>query len=755
MRFLASIFILLSLVHCSTKTNPSEKWRERSLASQDITKAVLSVSKVLSMDDFTALSIESQGVVRKGRVLKFLIDNRNSAKPEIHYLNANYCPKPSCSSPPAEAIFHYDYAVKKLANFHMSKDAYNDATYFSTTLSERKFFDGRLQEMIITLNGQEVSFFAALFIERDLIHEELVSHMMNVVANSFIPGAPLAFVINSQKQTVDTVKAELTAKNISVYTMEQILSNVNFIALNPGTAHGFLRVFPQNPEDIEPYEIPVFSELPLELAVVAGAITTTYQDVGSHVNLKSKERGTPNMVIRNVDEIARLRELDGKPVKLDVTYQGYSIDLSTPEAVMQAYAEKTKGPWQVPSYVAEENIVNYETMCRSGRPRDCLRLARKYGGKVSGVGFLNHPRVAGMGGDLQKKFGYRITPYGLGLPLLYYKEFVKHNSDKNPEFKASLEKLISSEMSANGQTPLPTADKKLLIEKVKQLFLNGEIPPARYAQVVAQVKELKTLVDRENSVSLEKVKVRSSANTEDIKGFNGAGLHDSYSAKLNKLDQQELNCRYEKDIDGDTGLEEMDIKPKNLGCAIKAAYASLWNLTAVRERSFKKFDHSQASMGISLQPEYKFRGHKIAANSVLVTRVIGTQAVYGQQLSTQLGNGLVTNPVANTKAELATITFDASAEHIAINILQYAKPFPTQPPRTTTVMSEKNMLLHSEIARHVEIKYCESVDDYTAPGQKCTAVVNSVSKPYALDFEFKLFDDEQILVKQVRSFHGK
>lgn len=729
-------------------------WR-RQLASQNITKDILSVQQVLSMEDFNALSIESQGVVRKGRVLKFLIDNRNLEKPEIHYLNANYCPKSSCSTPPSEAVFHYDYAVKKLKNFNMNKDTYNEAAYFSTTLQERKFFDGRLQEMVISKNGQEISFFAALFIERDLIHEELVSHMMNVVAKSFIPGAPLAFVINSQTQTVDTVRQELAAKNIAIYTMEEILSNVSYIALNPGTAYGFLRVFPQHPEDIEPYEIPVFSELPLELAVVAGAITTTYQDVGSHVNLKSKERGTPNMVIRNPEEIARLRSLDGKPVKLEVTYQGYTVEASTADAVMQAYAEKTKGPWQSPSYSAEEKIVNYETMCRAGRPRDCLRLARKYGGKVAGVGFLNHPRVAGMGGDLQKKFSYRITPYGLGLPLLFYNEFVQHNSAKNPEFKATLQKLISSEMSKDGQTPLPTAEKKALIEKLKQLFLNGEVPPARYAQVVAEVKALKELVDRENSVSLEKVKVRSSANTEDIKGFNGAGLHDSYSAKLNKLDQQELNCRYEEDIDGDTGLKEMDIKPKNLGCAIKAAYASLWNLTAVRERSFKKFDHSQASMGISLQPEYKFRGHKIAANSVLVTRVIGTQAVYGQQISTQLGNGLVTNPVANTKSELATITFDSSAKHVAINILQYAKPFPDQPARTTPVMSEKNMLLHSEIARHVEVKYCESVDDYTAPGQKCTAVVNSVSKPYALDFEFKLFDDEQILVKQVRSFHGK
>ena len=176
MRFLAFILLPLFLVHCSTKTNISSQWRDRSVASQDITKSVLSVSKVLSMDDFVALSIESQGVVRKGRVIKFLIDNRNAAKPEIHYLNANYCPKASCSSPPAEAVFHYDYAAKKLSNFNMNKDAYNEAAYFTTTIQDRKFFDGRLQEMVITKDGQEISFFAALFIGYHQIAGEILGH---------------------------------------------------------------------------------------------------------------------------------------------------------------------------------------------------------------------------------------------------------------------------------------------------------------------------------------------------------------------------------------------------------------------------------------------------------------------------------------------------------------------------------------------------------------------------------------------------
>ena len=35
---------------------------------------------------------------------------------------------------------------------------------------------------------------------------------------------------------------------------------------------------------------------------------------------------------------------------------------------------------------------------------------------------------------------------------------------------------------------------------------------------------------------MEKIKVRSSANAEDIPNFDGAGLHDSYAATVAKKD---------------------------------------------------------------------------------------------------------------------------------------------------------------------------------------------------------------------------
>jgi hypothetical protein len=140
---------------------------------------------------------------------------------------------------------------------------------------------------------------------------------------------------------------------------------------------------------------------------------------------------------------------------------------------------------------------------------------------------------------------------------------------------------------------------------------------------------------------------------------------------------------------------------------------------AVRERTYKRFDYRSAAMGLSVQTAYKFRkGPKIKANSVLVTRVLGTESMYGQQISTQVKYALVTNPLPNTKSELVVISSDAAAKHFGLNLLQFAKPSATEPALTAMILSREEILKLSEIARAVEVPYCESKANYF-PGQDC------------------------------------
>ena len=65
-------------------------------------------------------------------------------------------------------------------------------------------------------------------------------------------------------------------------------------------------------------------------------------------------------------------------------------------------------------------------------------------------------------------------------------------------------------------------------------FLNATIPPADLAAVKAKLAELLP--------GVKKIKIRSSANAEDVPNFDGAGLHDSFAATVSKQDNPDGSC---------------------------------------------------------------------------------------------------------------------------------------------------------------------------------------------------------------------
>src|SRR5262249_23114172 len=154
------------------------------------------------------------------------------------------------------------------------------------------FYAGTIQTY--TIGDDTEPTYAVQLYPDDVAKEEVILTALQEIKKAFlIPKAKLAFVATGPQQTTDTVKDKIKALGFDVMTIDAILGTIKFFPLNAGEAFGFLRVFPKSIDDLRPTDIPVFDELPLDLSVVAGAITKTYQDVNSHVNLKSKERGTP------------------------------------------------------------------------------------------------------------------------------------------------------------------------------------------------------------------------------------------------------------------------------------------------------------------------------------------------------------------------------------------------------------------------------------------------------------------------------
>ena len=110
-----------------------------------------------------------------------------------------------------------------------------------------------------------------------------------------------------------------------------------------------------------------------------------------------------------------------------------------------------------------------------------------------------------------------------------------------------------------------------------------------------------------------------------------------------------------------------------MGCAVKGVYASLWNKRAVEERSFARIDQRTIAMGLAIVPAYDTES-EVAANAVVVTRVLNTDDVFGYSLSVQQGNNLVTNPDPGTYSEVTIAGFISDDEPTSLTVTRFAKP---------------------------------------------------------------------------------
>ena len=97
---------------------------------------------------------------------------------------------------------------------------------------------------------------------------------------------------------------------------------------------------------------------------------------------------------------------------------------------------------------------------------------------------------------------------------------------------------------------------------------------------------------------MKKIKVRSSANAEDVPNFDGAGLHDSFAATVEQEGQRgRRRAGRDRGRRGDGGEVKRKVSPKSVACAVKGVYASLWNKRAIEERTFARIDHATVAMG--------------------------------------------------------------------------------------------------------------------------------------------------------------
>jgi hypothetical protein len=725
---LAWVFVVCGLALAAPGCSAGDDLGDES--DDELTTSSMSASTITSEATYNAFSIEGGGLGGAGRSMKYLVDLRTPSQPGTNFVNGNYKVD---GKTPQYVKYHYYFAQRKLG---ITEDVgtFNDSTYF---VQNKKFLAGTIQTYKIGRDAKPT--YAIQFYPDDIIKEAKVLEAVKIIKGAFkIPGAKLAFVATGPQQTTDSVKSQIEALGVSIYSIDQILGSVNYFPINPGEAWGTLRVFPQNVDDLRPTDIPVFDELPLDLGVVAGAVTKVYQDVTSHVNLKSKERGTPNMVLRDASPTNTvLAPFVDKPVHLKVGKDGFVIEATTDEIVQQKLRDRLSKPWISLDVVNESRLQNYDDMC-SANPAGCLALTAHWGGKAVGLGFLANRSVLGradQSGSASAHFGYDLTPRGFGVPVQMYRDFVAHGP--NAAVRQKIDALITAERGGN----LSPNERTAYVEAVKSAILVAELPPAIRSAIEGRVAQLLP--------GVPKLKVRSSSNAEDVPNFDGAGLYDSFSAEPAKPDNADGSCRIEVEQDG--AETKAKVKPKTVQCAVKAVYASLWNRRAVEERSFARLDHQTSGMGLSIVPAYDIEDD-VAANAVVITRVINSDDIMGYTLSVQQGNNLVTNPLPGTIAQTSIATFADIDRPVRFTMTRHATPAAGQAPLPGSVLPDDKLAEIVSAVQSVEQAYCRAKPGYSATDCKWVAFDNQ--KERSLDLEVKILANGHLIIKQVREFHG-
>jgi hypothetical protein len=421
--------------------------------------------------------------------------------------------------------------------------------------------------------------------------------------------------------------------------------------MNPGEAKGELvylsaeDVLGRTPKylSLSPLSIPVFAELPLDLAVVAGAITLKQQSLLSHVQIKSRARKTPNLDISDIPgglESALLRPYsDGDYVHMLLKADGtILLEKSTEEEARAFHASRQTPPVRLVSNLTEKRILRSEDLSW----RDFDKVGSKAANYAELARVLNTPERT-------------VVRPGFAIPFYHYSSFLS----LNPGIKKAIDRLLRDPLM-NRVSDVSYRDQKLKALREMILDESNSVDPflveallALMDRVPSRPQEIDlpngnandSAYGRTNAAGMKrKMKFRSSTNAEDLPNFNGAGLYDSEAYKPMR-----------------DGIERSrEEKEKSLKKALRTVWASIWNLRAYEERSAFGIPHRDVLMGMQINPSFTDEG----VDGVVVTKNIAGRADLpgaGVYIESQRGDKYsVANPEDGSHPERALVLYAAN-----------------------------------------------------------------------------------------------
>ena len=466
-----------------------------------------------------------------------------------------------------------------------------------------------------------------------------------------------------QQYLKETEKYE--ESKLPTFEVQDRYKEVSFLPLNDGDAFGLLKMMKAK-ERPDPESIVIYAQLPNEMPRVAGVMTGVRQTPLSHVNLRAIQDNIPNSYIGNIEENKKIKDLVGKYVRYTVNKDGYSLREATAEEV-KAHRE-AKRPQNPQTPERDLTVKDIRPFAKIG-----FEDFKRFGVKASNLATL-------------RTFGFpdERTPNGFAIPFAFYDAFMKHNG---------FYKMAETMMAAPDFKKDAKARSKYL-KRFRKTIKKGKVP-ARMAEALAMVQKQ---FGEGNSI-----RCRSSTNNEDLPGFSGAGLYDSFTHHP---------------------------REGHLSKSVKQVYASLWNYRAFEARDFFRIDHMQTAMGVVLHPNQKGE----LANGVAVSRDIlyQTEEEIGVRfyVNMQKGENLITNPDANDSPEELLMS--------------------ERNPRTDRVIRRSSMVEGeaSLLSKKHSLELRRAMRAIHREFSKLYKVQDG--QQFAMEIEFKVTHDGKLLIKQAR-----
>ncbi len=371
-----------------------------------------------------------------------------------------------------------------------------------------------------------------------------------------------------------------------------------FQPLVAAVGYGVLRFVPGTElatAALGPDVVVVTDEVPNDIPLVGGLITEAFQTPLAHVAVLSKNRGTPNMALLGAHTDTRLAPLLNQLVRLEVNGAGFTVARATPEEAAAFWDQlRPKGPRVSPRLdTTVRALVDLGGVSLDDLPR--------VGAKAAQIGELY---------QLEKMAvfcaGRRIPlpQKAFGVPLVHSLE----------HFVASGAAAVLARVSADPAFAADPTVRARGLGEVQAAILGTPVEPGLLRQINDEIRA---------RFGTERVRLRSSSNTEDLPGFTGAGLYTSVSAAVD-----------DPELDVATGL--------------RTEWASLWTPRAYDERELALVDHTAAAMGVLVEPAFTNE----RANGVAISRNI-LDPIYGDAsyFNAQAGEASVTNPAPGVTSE--------------------------------------------------------------------------------------------------------